>query len=65
MDMLLVRGRFEVSGLSIGTIKNCEPDDMGKEDIRLLSIGAFVERKLSGRDIFSTKKGFHFHSRDI
>ena len=47
-DVLAVKGRLEIAGFATG-INNFREEEQNR-DLRILSIGAFVERKLSGND---------------
>ena len=45
-DILIIKGRLESAGFAAGLIKEDENSEM---DLRMMSIGTFVERKLAGR----------------
>ena len=44
--MLIMKGRLEISGLSVGTYK--ADSVLAKKDLRVLSLDTFIERKLAG-----------------
>lgn len=46
-DVLVVKGRFEVSGLSTGIFRPAKEGEEGM-DLRTMGLEAFAERKISG-----------------
>ena len=53
-ELLLLKGRLEISGLAIGTLELLSKD----VDVRMLSLATFLERKINGKNsnIFSMLK---------
>ena len=51
-DVLLLKGRFEVSGYGLGSIKQISDKDINT-DLRTRSLGCFMERKLNGKRYYS------------
>ena len=48
LDVLLLKGRFEVCGFGLGSIRQISDKDINT-DLRTRSLGCFVERKLNGK----------------